>query len=345
MFKSLGSYAIGALALFGSPVYAQEACTSYVVSSGDTLRLISEHYYGTRDLSSIIYSANVGIIGDNPNSIAIGMDLSIPCREGMYVEQAPAFLSLADSSFNTEPSNVSGNTIPNFLAVAGDSPFITQNGSGILPSILATALKRGGYEEALTISRPETTGEAFMLAALSNARLAFPIIKPNCDNTAILSPESLSLCEKFTFSDPLFQITLGVFVLTESDLKEARTPHALNDMRFCIPRFYNDDLLRAFSISSQEVTIAPSLEACFSELQAGTFDAVVADYMSFEALEKAGVVDIPAFATQTTLHAAAHSENPIAQDALKIANTGLRLMLASGEWFEIVEAQMPQRNN
>jgi len=83
MFKSLVLYGLSALLLVSGAARAAENCDTYSVIPGDTLRLISEKYYGVRDLSPIIYEANMGVIGANPNTIEIGMELAIPCRSDM----------------------------------------------------------------------------------------------------------------------------------------------------------------------------------------------------------------------------------------------------------------------
>ena len=83
MLKSVVFYAISAVAFISGPAYAAEECDSYMVAKGDTLRLISERYYGARELSPVIYEANSGVIGANANAIEIGMSLSIPCRDGI----------------------------------------------------------------------------------------------------------------------------------------------------------------------------------------------------------------------------------------------------------------------
>ena len=65
--------------LFAGAALAE--CPSYEVQRGDTLRLIAERYYGTRDASGRIYRANSNRIGENPNLIEPGQVLYIPCAD------------------------------------------------------------------------------------------------------------------------------------------------------------------------------------------------------------------------------------------------------------------------
>lgn len=347
MYKSVVSYALGALALFGNSALAEESCDSYSVVAGDTLREISQSYYGSRDFSAIIYRENIDIIGDDPNTIEIGMNLSVPCREGMQMPLETAFLAVSDPAENSAALALPAGFAPKFLAKAGNSPFISSDSTGILPDILAAALRSGGYTDELDLSRPEAAPEVMELAALPGSLLTFPIVKPDCGTPALISAQSQMLCENFAFSNPLFEITLGVFTRAETPLIESLASGEYTGMRFCIPSFHNDNLLRAHGIMSQDIsaTVEPGLQSCLTKLQSGEYEAVVADYMSIMALQPDGVVDMPDFAKKTTLHAVAHTRNPEALATLQIVNAGLRAILDSGEWFGIVNARLPVRMN
>ena len=63
----------------------------YVVVSGDTLSQISKRAYGTIAFD-VIYDANRGTIGNNPNLIQIGQRFDIPCQGGgtVFAEEIPA---------------------------------------------------------------------------------------------------------------------------------------------------------------------------------------------------------------------------------------------------------------
>lgn len=56
------------------------ACGSpYVVASGDTLSVLAERAYGDPLLYGFIADANWDALGGNPESVAVGMELTIPC--------------------------------------------------------------------------------------------------------------------------------------------------------------------------------------------------------------------------------------------------------------------------
>ena len=52
---------------------------TYKVASGDTLAAISLRAYGTLDFAPL-HQDNIAIIGPDPNRLALGQTLTIPCR-------------------------------------------------------------------------------------------------------------------------------------------------------------------------------------------------------------------------------------------------------------------------
>ncbi len=341
MFKSMVLYGLSALMFVAGGANAAQNCATYSVAPGDTLRLISEQYYGQRDLSPIIYAANAAVVGPNPNTIEIGMTLEIPCRDGMTIAEPTAFLALIG------PETPTG-LAPRFAAKAGRSPFMARDNSGILPDILSAALRAGGFEGALDIARPETTSDVLRTSTQPAALLAFPWVRPSCETPETLSPQSAYLCQNYSFSAPLYEITLGVFTTSNSPLALAHGAAAFTGTTICVPQFHTDDLLRNNGISAVSTLVsAPDFQSCLTGVMRGDYDAFVADYQSFGAFSPNtdGLTDIPAFAQTSTLHAMAYTQNPAAMQVLGMANTGLKQILASGEWFRIVNRHLPQMSN
>ena len=339
MLKSLVFYGLIALMLVSGAARAAGICGTYSVVPGDTLRLISEKYYGVRELSPIIYAANAGVIGENPNTIEIGMELAIPCRENMQTPAPNAFLALV-----TPESRSAENMAPRFVAKSGDTPFVRQDNSGIIPEVLTAALRAGGYQNAVNIIRPAGISDVLRESTTPNAMLSFPWAKPDCGNAAALSPQSVYVCDNYTFSDPLFEITLGIFTTANSRLAMAETAASFEGQSICVPQFHTSDLLvkNGIAATSANIVLAPDFRRCLAGLETGVFDAVLADYQSFALMVPSGntMVDIPAFAQKTTLHAIAYSQNPAALSVIEMANSGLKKILLSGEWFGIVNQNL-----
>ena len=339
MLKAVVFYGLSALVMMSQAASAAESCDTYSVVPGDTLRLISERYYGSRELSPILYDANSSIIGKNPNTIEIGMELTIPCRDDMHIPQPMAFLAPVNPT--PETADTFG---PRFFAKAGDTPFISHDNSGIIPDILGAALRAGGYTEALDIARPNGISNVLQVSAEPNALLSFPWAMPNCGDASSLSPQSVYMCNNYTFSDPLYEITLGIFTTADSPLVTAENASSFAGKTICVPQFHTADLLGQNGISepSTSIVLSPDFRSCLAGLETGTYDAVLADYQSFGAIAPPDreLTDIPAFAQITTLHAVAYSKNPAALEVLKMANSGLKEILLSGEWFGIVNQHL-----
>lgn len=69
-----------ALAAATGAASAQEACSTYEIQPGDSLRELAISVYATEDYR-IIYDANRDTIGSNPNIIRVGDVLTFPCLQ------------------------------------------------------------------------------------------------------------------------------------------------------------------------------------------------------------------------------------------------------------------------
>ncbi len=339
MLKNVFFITIFALAFALHSAKSEELCDMYSVAPGDTLRLISEQYYGARDLSPIIYAANLETVGEDPNIIEIGTVLEIPCRAGISIPVSYSFF---------EPNQITPqNSSPYFLARPEAAPFIDERNLGVIPAILASALRNGGFTAPLNIIRPADNRALLEQAPTSDAALSFPWIKPDCTANTALSAQSVDICANYTFSKPLFEITLGLFTNADSPLTGADSPLDFKNSQFCMAAFYDGSLPPAISQVQSDTFytfIAASNTDCVEGLVQGRFDVILSDYQTMKAQQDALISDIPAFADVTTLHAIAHNENPQAMAVLEMANLGLVHILESGEWFEIVSRNLQLPN-
>ncbi|WP_170479760.1 transporter substrate-binding domain-containing protein [Ruegeria arenilitoris] len=69
-----------AFAVLAGSASAQEACATYEIRRGDSLRELAIQVYATEDYS-FIYDANRNVIGSNPNIIRVGDKLVMPCLD------------------------------------------------------------------------------------------------------------------------------------------------------------------------------------------------------------------------------------------------------------------------
>jgi len=340
MLKNVLFSIFGVLAFAVQSAKSEEACDVYSVAPGDTLRLISEQYYGARNLSPIIYGANAEIVGENPNTIEIGMVLDIPCRDGMTIPVSYSFIELDQTTQQ--------DTSPYFLARTGSTPFIDTSNLGVIPAVLASALRNGGFPDTLNIIQPTQNMALLEQASAREALLSFPWIKPDCTASASQSWHSIDICEQYTFSNPLYEITLGLFTKKNGALAHASSSQDFKNSRLCMSEFYEGSLPADIS-QVQSGTVFTQITStnadCIEGLIQGRFDVIMSDYQTMKTQQGALISDIPAFAHSTTLHAIAHNSNPQAMATLEMVNLGLVRILETGEWFEIVSRnlQLPNR--
>jgi hypothetical protein len=93
--------AIAVLSISGTPLTAQTlvgdgslGCgTQYVVASGDTLSVLANRAYGDPTLYNVLIEANADQIRGDPNSLAVGMSILVPC-----VDASGAMISEGDAA-------------------------------------------------------------------------------------------------------------------------------------------------------------------------------------------------------------------------------------------------------
>jgi hypothetical protein len=96
---------------------------TYTVRDGDYLSLIAQEQCGAGEDWTGIYDANKRTIGDNPNLIYAGQQLTIDCRTGALAP-IPVPMVTSDENRGVEPSGgmgsapVSGSAYQNYLTIA-----------------------------------------------------------------------------------------------------------------------------------------------------------------------------------------------------------------------------------
>ncbi|MGD0244170.1 MAG: LysM peptidoglycan-binding domain-containing protein [Streptosporangiaceae bacterium] len=86
----------------------QSVTTTYTVRSGDTLSLISQHFYGTTSKWNWIYEANRAKIS-NPDSIFVGERLTIPNHAPVATAYSAKHAKKAPTVLTSSTSRLSGN--------------------------------------------------------------------------------------------------------------------------------------------------------------------------------------------------------------------------------------------
>jgi len=340
--------AAGLLALLigafnGAPAQAQQACDSYQVVRGDTLRNIARTAFGAPDYTEI-YRKNSQTIGRNPNVLRIGLVLDIPC--------APGNLAFVGAQV---PGGQRGNGLPVLsLATAnGFAPYTDEalQDRGLITQLVAMAMLRGdpGRDaEVVFVNDWAAHLETLLPRAAFDA--SFPWSKPACDGPEALSASQQYACENFVYSRPLYQSVEGFFAQAGSGYEDADSFDLLQGASVCRPEGMSvDHLARAGLMPPNVELLRPvSAQRCFGLLANGQVDVVAIDTragdvqarqlnMEFLAVEN------PFLQMIEPLYVVAHKDNARGAKTLEILNTGLDQMQASGEWDSVVTQGLRQQ--
>lgn len=354
-FKLLGTSAI-ALTLCAGTTLAQEACKSYRVAPGDTLMKIAQDAYGSNKYR-MIYDANTDTIGSNPNRIEVGMMLRLPCADGTLPAAAtaaavePSAAAVAAAAEEDAPIVlITGNDFP---------PFTDESlpGRGLFTELVETAAHRANSEKTVEVQFVNDWDAHLdlLLPALAFDG-SFPWSKPDCDQPDALSAHDRNRCEKYDFSEPFYEVVDGFFARKGSEYETALKHEELFGSRICRPEGYSTGHLDAAGLTEPTVKLyrPDQVSDCFQALMAGSVDVisldslVAADNIASLGLQNE-VVENQNLGDVNELYVVVNKKHPRAKETLDLLNAGLREMVSSGEWYDIVstalERQMSAHTN
>ncbi|MEL6679827.1 MAG: LysM peptidoglycan-binding domain-containing protein [Pseudomonadota bacterium] len=203
-----------------APALAQTCGGTYTVQRGDSLSLIADAQYKNVGMWSEIHRNNLSSIGENPNSIRVGMRLRLGCINGLptgladgtpvaAAAAAPVVTPAAAPAAATSSGRALENTIN--IVTAGDyAPFTDKSleGEGLMTELVNTAMQGSGAAKGYRVHWVNDWSshlDPLMTSAMMD--MAFPWVKPDC----VSSPEEFR-CQNFHFSDPMFEMLILLFV-------------------------------------------------------------------------------------------------------------------------------------
>lgn len=347
--KLLGTSAIAVTVCAGTAM-AQDACKSYRVAPGDTLLKIAQKAYGA-DKYRMIHDANRDTIGGNPNLIEVGMMLRLPCADGSVPEvvtKAPAEPSAAAVAAAAEENTpivvITGNDFP---------PFTDESlpGRGLFTQLVETAAHRADPEKAFEVEFVNDWDAHLdlLLPALAFDG-TFPWSKPDCDQPAALSAHDKNRCDNYDFSEPFYEVVDGFFTRKGSEYEGAMKRGDLAGSRICRPEGYSTAHLDADGLTEPTVSMyrPTQVSDCFDALMAESVDVisldalVAADNIASLGLQDE-VVENPNLGEVNELYVLVHKKHPRAEETLELLNAGLREMVSSGEWYDIVSTALKRQ--
>jgi hypothetical protein len=221
---------------------------------------------------------------------------------------------------------------------------------GLILALIGAGLKQAGPDVG-----PEATirwtNDAFTSQALDDAAVDFflPVESTDCDRPSDLSQGSAMICDSAVFSDPILQVVLGLFTLTNSTFK-FETDQSIFGKTICLSRDHDVSALNSDGrnwASYKRVVVArrTTLLDCVAAVQAGDADAFAAtDLEGTYLLRRLGLT--PYFMMQARplatrgLHAVVSRGNARGSELINALNLGLKRLKTSEAYATIIQKHL-----
>jgi len=354
---------------------AQSACETYTIRSGDSLAAIAKRAYGDSNQYLAIFDANRSVIGSNPDLITVGMALQLPCSDGSAPAATMAaaaeasagsvtgaFDSVMDASIlqaasapaSTPVAPPSGDFSPfvepiRFVTAGNYSPFTGPElpEGGMYTELVRTAIARSDDTRPIVVDFVDAwsvhLGE---LLPQGQYDMGFPWYLPDCTNLEPLNPSDRSRCTDYDHSDPFYEVVIGMYVLADNPLLNARTPEDAYGTTICRPAgYFQFDLAQAGLAANATIVTPDTPNECLELVMNGEADIYTINQLTGEdTISDMGlegqVVELAALTTVQRLHVLTPKNNPLGKAEIAALNQGLRRMVESGEWFLIVSRHL-----
>jgi len=348
---------------FSGQAAAQSCGTDYTVKEGESLADIAGRVYGSSSQWTLIFYANQDRLGANASMLVPGLSIRIPCLGGQQsATPAPA---AAPPSSQSQAASAAGQDQMELSSVVKRIEFLTADGS---PPFTDRSLPNGGMitqivTTAMDLVKEQSQGSfAYNVswvndwAAHLNPLLitrafdaGFPWLKPDCSHPADLSQDAKYRCQKFFFSDPLYEVFTVLFVKADSPITFAKDDEIIGKT-LCQPvgaSTYDLDKGGRNWVKENKVTLLrpQSVEECFRLLDSGSVNAVVTADLTGKAVTAAlGLGDkVKALKRPVgigTLHVIVPKTHPHASTVLYYVNTSISKLRESGEYDKIVDSHL-----
>ena len=345
-------------AIIALPVIAsaQQACTTYTVSDGDTLGSIAQAAYGSFDYQNI-FNANRDALAANPNSLPAGLQLVLPCEDGRLSPDAELSSVIETETQKQEANKTKSNIYEpplKFVTSNNWMPFTdeTLTGGGIFVRMATTAMQRGGNDRGYDISYVDDWMahiDTLLPSGAYDVSIAWE--SPDCSKLDMLGEFSARMCTEFDFSLPIYETAYSFNTLADSKYAGARSFEDYTGAKICRPE--------AWPVGDLEVQglVPPVVEFvqpknpmdCAEMLMKGEVDVysieaetTTANFTELGALDKISVN--PALTTFITYHFLTAKSNPRGRVYIAMLNRGITEMRESGEWYDIVATGLEEYN-
>lgn len=342
-----------------NPSNAQTCGSDYIIQNRDTLADIAARVYGRASDWTILLYANQDRLGSNASLMVPGLSIRIPCV-GEAQKPLPEIATTPAQEAGPAPqtSFIVSSTLNKieFLTADGFAPFTGRSlaNGGMITQLLSKAMDavkqeaKGKFDYGVSwVNDWASHLNPLLVSRAFDA--GFPWVKPDCNNLANLDADGRYRCQKFFFSQPLYETLTHLFVDQNSKVSWDDEQKYLG-RNFCRPAGYttyefDQDGRNWLKDSKILLMRPPSVEECFRLLETGSADAVVVpDLVGQGAISAMGLtkkirmIEKP-FAIHT-LHVIVPKSHPHARTILYYINASLSQLRETGEFDTIVEEHL-----
>lgn len=339
---------------------AQTCGTDYTIKEGETLAQIAARIYGNPAQWTIIFYANQDRLGTNETLLVPGLALRLPCIGGSQQSQPLPQIATtpAQAATASETAFIISALLRRveFLTADGFSPYTGRSleGGGMLTQVISAAMglvkdeSKGRFDYGISWVN-DWAAHLNPLLLTRAFDVGFPWARPDCEGGVNLDQSSQFRCQRFFFSDPVYEVITSLFVRTNSRIKTLRNDE-IAGTTLCRPAGYPTHELDQSGrnwVKDGKVTLIrpPTVDECFRLLDNGTVDGVVeaelvgrASMASLGLGDKVRVIDQPV--ALTTLHVLISKAHPHARTILYYMNSSLVKLRESGEYDRIIERHL-----
>jgi polar amino acid transport system substrate-binding protein len=345
---------------------AQTCGSDYTIKEGESLADVAGRVYGTSSQWPLIFYANQDRMGANASMLVPGLSIRIPCAAGQPAGKSssvpvatPQPTAPAESAGAGQASDIELSSVVRqiqFLTADGYTPFTdrTLPNGGMITNLVSASMNmiRDQSGGAFNYNVSWVNDWAAHLNPLLITRAfdaGFPWLKPDCAHMADLSQDAKYRCQKFFFSDPVFEVFTVLFVKSDSPLTFAKDEEILGKT-LCLPVGQSTHELDKNGrnwVKENKITLLrpQSMEECFRLLGNGGANAVVSPDLTGKSVAAAlGMADkvkpLSRPVAIGTLHVIVPRTHPHASTMLYYINTALAKLKDSGEYDKVVDNHM-----
>jgi polar amino acid transport system substrate-binding protein len=362
LVRLLGALIVLAVAGVSRPelAAAQTCGTDYTIKEGETLAQIAARVYGNPTQWTVIFYANQDRLGMSESLLVPGFTLRLPCIGASLQPQPlpPIATTPAQAPTATEASFIISSLLRRveFLTADGLAPYTGRSleGGGMMTQVITSAMglvkeeAKGRFDFGVSWVN-DWAAHLNPLLLTRAFDVGFPWARPDCDNAFALDQSSQFRCQRFFFSDPLYEVITSLFVRNDSRIKTLRTEE-IAGASLCRPVGYPTHELDQNGrnwVKDGKVTLIrpPTVDECFRLIDNGIVDGVVeAELVGRTSIALLGLSDKIRIIDQplalTTLHVLISKAHPHSRTILYYMNSSLAKLRDSGEYDRIIERHL-----